>query len=256
MTEIVAGLCSVTFRALDADQIVAIATRNELRAIEWGADVHAPPGDLVEATRIREQCAANDLACPSYGSYWFAGQSSDEELPAVLASARALGATTVRVWAPGDPRPERWADATPVVEALRNACDRAEELTIAVEFHPGTLTETARSTRELLASIDRANMRTYWQPHPGADHPHALTEIDPVVLQLAHLHVFSWDVDSNRLPLDAHAQLWRKAFEKVANTSPQPRMCAYLEFVAHDDPRSLDRDAATLRGWLREAARR
>lgn len=252
MTEIVPGVCSVTFRALTADRVVELAHGAGLRAIEWGADVHVPPGDIGEASRVRELCAARDLACPSYGSYWFAGRSSDDELAAVLATARALGATTVRVWAPGDPRPRHWSEAAPVIDALRAACDRADDLTIAVEFHPGTLTETARSAREVVASVDRPNMRTYWQPHPGSDHLHALTELDPVVLHLAHLHVFSWDADSNRLPLDAHAELWRRALEKVATTSHEAQLCAYLEFVDDDDPEVFARDASTLLAWLRE----
>lgn len=252
MTEIIPGLCSVTFRSLDADEIIALTRQAGLGAIEWGADVHLLPGDLVEAARLRDRCAAKDVQCASYGSYWFAGQSSDDEFAVVLETAQTLGATTVRVWAPGDPRPQHWDDAAPVVDALRRACDRADDLTIAVEFHPGTLTETARSTRELLASVDRDNIRTYWQPHPGADHLHALTELDPVVLHLANLHVFSWDADSNRLPLDAHESLWRQALHKVATTSHEPRLYAYLEFVADDDPGALTRDAATLLGWLRE----
>jgi sugar phosphate isomerase/epimerase len=256
---LVAGLCSVTFRQLPADDVIDLAADAGLASIEWGADVHVTPGDIAEAARVHDRCAAHGLTCPSYGSYYFAGASSDDELTPVLETARALGATTVRVWAPGDPRPDRWDAATPVIDALRRGCDAAatHDLTLALEFHPGTLTETARSTREVLAGVDRTNLRTYWQPTPGATRLHALTELDPVVRHLEHLHVFSWAPDSSRLALDAHADLWRHALRKVADevAEQDDRVhVAYLEFVPGDAPDAFRRDAAVLRTWLDELA--
>ena len=44
------GLCSVTLRACSIEEVVAIAAGAGLECIEWGADVHVPPGDL-EAAR-------------------------------------------------------------------------------------------------------------------------------------------------------------------------------------------------------------
>jgi sugar phosphate isomerase/epimerase len=248
---IVAGLCSVTFRRLDVDEVIAVARDAGLAAIEWGADVHLPSGDLVTAERVRASCDAAGLACPSYGSYWFAGRSGTPELGQVLDTASALGATTIRVWAPGDPTTERWEDGRDVVDALRTACERAAErdLTIALEFHPNTLTETASSTTRLLAAVDRRNLRTYWQPRPGLVGQAAIDELEAVLDSLAHLHVFSWDTDSNRLLLSAHEALWRDALRAVADKTDGSR-CAYLEFVANDDPVRLRVDAASLRSWL------
>jgi sugar phosphate isomerase/epimerase len=153
MTAIAPGLCSVTFRHLRAEDVIDLAAAAQLQAIEWGADIHVPPGNTARAKLVRDQCADRGLACASYGSYYFAGKSPVDELAPTLTTARALGATTVRVWAPGDPRPENWDASASVTDALAHACDAAAELglTIAMEFHPGTLTETARSTREVLA---------------------------------------------------------------------------------------------------------
>lgn len=254
MTAIAAGMCSVTFRQLSAEEIIDVAAAARLQAIEWGADVHVRPGDTARAEQVRDQCADRGLACASYGSYYFAGKSAVDELAPTLETARALGATTVRVWAPGDARPEHWGASAPVIDALAHACDAAAELelTIAMEFHPGTLTETARSTREVLADVNRPNLRTYWQPVPGATHLHALTELDPVLRHLEHLHVFSWETDSTRLPLAAHASLWRRVLAKVASQHADRQAYAYLEFVPGDAPEALTRDATTLRGWLEE----
>ena len=38
------GLCSITFRDLSVDDVVALAADAGLAGIEWGADRHVPPG--------------------------------------------------------------------------------------------------------------------------------------------------------------------------------------------------------------------
>ena len=38
------SLCSVTFRALTPEEVLELAARAELDAIEWGGDVHVPCG--------------------------------------------------------------------------------------------------------------------------------------------------------------------------------------------------------------------
>ena len=38
------GLCSITFRDLAVDDVVALAAEAGLAGIEWGADRHVPPG--------------------------------------------------------------------------------------------------------------------------------------------------------------------------------------------------------------------
>ncbi len=45
-----AGLVSVTFRQLSPEEIVRVAREAGLTVIEWGGDVHVPPGD--STTRV------------------------------------------------------------------------------------------------------------------------------------------------------------------------------------------------------------
>ena len=249
---VVAGLCSVTFRTLGVDDVIELSRRAGLGAIEWGADVHLPSGELTRAEAIRDRCVAAGLACPSYGSYWFAGKSAVDEVDRLLDTAEVIGATTIRVWAPGDPRHEAFERSPAVVDALRKACDlaAARDTTVALEFHPNTLTETAESTCRLLAAVDRANLRTYWQPRPGLVGRAAIDELVRVLDSLAHLHVFSWDDESRRLPLAAHEMSWREALALAESLHRERPVCAYLEFVANDDPDVLLRDAETLRSWI------
>ena len=44
MTPILAGVCSVTFRALSVEEVAQLAASAGVQAIEWGGDVHVPPG--------------------------------------------------------------------------------------------------------------------------------------------------------------------------------------------------------------------
>jgi 3-dehydroshikimate dehydratase len=249
---VVAGLCSVTFRSLGFDDVIELAQRAGLGAIEWGADVHLPSGEMTRAEAVRDRCVAAGLACPSYGSYWFAGQSAVDEVDRLLDTAEVIGATTIRVWAPGDPRREPSERSKAVVDALKQSCDLAAErdTTVALEFHPNTLTETADSTCRLLAAVDRANLRTYWQPRPGLVGRAAIDELVPVLDSLAHLHVFSWDDESRRLPLVAHETSWREALALAEGRHRERPVCAYLEFVENDDPDAFLRDAEALRSWI------
>ena len=40
------GLVSITFRRLNPLEIVSLVAENGLTAIEWGGDIHVPPGKL------------------------------------------------------------------------------------------------------------------------------------------------------------------------------------------------------------------
>ena len=63
------GLCSVTLRALEPSAVVELAAAAGLEAIEWGGDVHVPPGDVDRAGQVRTLTEGAGLAVASYGSY-------------------------------------------------------------------------------------------------------------------------------------------------------------------------------------------
>ncbi len=256
---ILPGLCSVTFRQLPAAEVVALAAGAGLLGIEWGADVHVPAGALATAADVARCTADAGLQVLSYGSYLYAGQSEDGDTEAVWDTAGALGAPNVRVWCaygvgagagPPDREPvndqlARWAEAA-----------AARGLRLSLEFHPDTLTETAASARRVLADVGAPNLFTYWQPAPNDRPEHSLAELDAVVAELSHLHVFWWRSPEDRLALEAGAALWPAALRRVAATNrrwPGPTG-AMLEFVRGDDPGQLADDAAALRRWLADLA--
>ena len=243
-----AGLCSVTFREHGVDEVVELAVSAGLESIEWGGDVHVPPGDTHTARRVGERTRAAGLAVASLGSYY---RCDDGGFASVLSSAAALGAPRIRVWA-GETGS---ADATPagrtrVASSLEVAAIHAAEygIDLALELHGGTLTDTAESAVDLLSVIAATNVSCYWQPSVGADDEAALADLALLAPWLSTVHVFSWWPQHERLPLAAREALWTRALD-FAGTLPGVTD-ALLEFLPDDDPALLAGEAAALTEWL------
>ncbi|WP_229790378.1 sugar phosphate isomerase/epimerase family protein [Mycetocola manganoxydans] len=242
-----AGLCSVTLRGSSADEVIAIAVASGLESIEWGGDVHVPPGDVRTARDVGERTRAAGLEVASLGSYY----RCDGDFGPVLSTAEALGAPRVRVWAGTTGSADATAaDREHVASQLGNAAAHAADLglELALEFHRGTLTDTVESTLELLDRSGATNVSCYWQPAIGADDDTALAALAQLAPWLSALHVFSWWPHDERLPLSARESLWTRALD-FARALPSVTD-ALLEFVPGDDLALLPREAAVLRAWL------
>ncbi len=62
------GLTSITFRGMAPREIIDLAGKAGLEGIEWGSDVHVPPGDIPLAKAIAAMCAEAGIRVTSYGS--------------------------------------------------------------------------------------------------------------------------------------------------------------------------------------------
>ncbi len=249
-----AGLCSVTLRDRPAEEVIDVAVRAGLEAVEWGADTHVLPGDLHAASALARRCADAGLACASYGSYLFAPTASAAAVEAVLDTAAALGVPNVRVWTDWvgpDPEPTVRAAVCDQLASIAAAA-ASRGLATSLEFHPGTLTETAASTVALLDAVAAPNLFTYWQPPTGLPVSDLLASWRAVRDRASHLHVFRWRSYHNRQPLAEGADLWPAVVaEPPVDGRWRGDHCAFLEFVRGDDPEQVVADAAVLRSWLR-----
>ena len=253
---VVPGLVSITFRQLGVDEVLALLRRAELTAVEWGGDVHVPAGDLVAAKRTAAATADHGVRVAAYGSYYRAGDHASADFDPVLRTAVALGAPRIRIWA----GPAGSADVTAeqraeVVADVRRITELAagENVEIAVEHHPGTLTDTLDSALALYAEVGHPGLRPYWQPRLGLGPAEAVREVEALLPSgLVTVHVFSWAADGLRLALADGAPLWQPVLETVRDASDggDAERFALLEFVQDDDPEALVRDAVTLRSWL------
>lgn len=245
-----AGLCSVTFRSLDAASIVDLAAKTGVEAIEWGADKHVLPGDTDRAGQVGDLCRARGIAPASYGSYVRAGTPGAlQDFAQVLGSARALGVGNIRVWA-GEAIRATAGDAGFAAAAadLHDFAQTAasDDITVSVEYHRGTLTEQAEDALALLNDAGHGNLFSYWQPVPGRGRARWLEELECLSPHLGDLHVFHWimtDAGQARRPLAEGAADWRAIFDAWVPTPrwPHPRT-GFLEFVRADEPEQFHDD--------------
>ncbi len=249
------GLVSVTFRPKTPEQVVALVAKGKLDAIEWGGDIHVPHGDVERAKQVRRMTLDAGLIVASYGSYYRAAHSENDNLPfaKVLDSALALDAPTIRVWAGtlGSAKADA-ANRAAVADDLRRIGSMAagEGITVSLEYHGGTLTDTNESAAQLLQDVNHPNIRLYWQP-PEGDEAYRMAGLKAALPVLSNLHVFHWVMcngQRERCPLAEGHESWKTYFRAVRETG-RPH-AALLEFVRGDSDEQFLADAATLRDWV------
>jgi len=242
------GLVSVTFRSLPPGAIVELCRQNRLSSIEWGGDVHVPHGDERTAGVVGELTRAAGLSIAAYGSYYRLASPDGPSFPSVLATALALGAPVIRVWA----GTRGSAEADPALknkiagDALRCAdLAAARNISIAYEFHDGTLTDSTDSALELLGATDHPFIKTLWQPPHGLPLRECLASLRALIFRLQHVHVFHWWPDSShRRPLEEGRTRWSAYIAALREQGKEIPLL--LEFVSGDSSASLPEDAKTL----------
>jgi len=242
------GLVSVTFREKSTEQIIALTHSAGLESIEWGGDVHVPPGRFALAQQVQQQTIDAGLTVSAYGSYYRLGETANFE--AVLDTAEALNAPIIRVWAGTSPSADAddayWgmicADANRTVE---QASQRG--ISISLEHHEGTLTDTTDSAQRLLQQVDE--LRTFWQPPHTPNLQEKIQSLQALLPWMTNVHVFQWHPESReRFPLVDGEDDWKQYIDLLRRFSGDHTLS--LEFVHGDDETQLFKDAATLKRWL------
>ena len=246
------GLVSVSFRQLSCEEIVELVSQAKLDGIEWGGDVHVPPGDVARAQEVGRMTRQAGLQVAAYGSYF--NRAEDTTFEQVLDTALALQTPTIRIWAgktgSADTTPEARAE---LVAQAQRAADLAQAagLTLSYEWHSFSLTDTNESAQLLLQEIDRENVWLCWQPNLDADEPYCLAGLEAIKDKMTNVHVYNWKMVDDELVRDALAggkESWQKYFEVINRTGRDH--FALLEFVRDDSPEQFRADAATLKQWL------
>ena len=258
MTVFRPGLCTVTFRQLSPEDVVALAAECGIVGIEWAGDVHVPAGQIDVARHVRSLTEEAGLSVVSYGSYIAPPSDDERAFATVLETAQALGAPNIRIW-PGarnrDSATYSSAERRQVAQAIRHMARMADDasVTVSLEYHPGSLTDDLGSAQRLMAEIDDPNVFLYWQPWPGLHLETALEEIRAVGPETSHVHVFAWDREKNRYPLADRRNYWSTVLKAMPETRWRGERFAMIEFVKGDSPDQFRDDAATFRQLLEEA---
>lgn len=234
-------------------EIIRLCKQAGVEGIEWGGDVHVPHGNTDMAKEARKATEKAGLEVAAYGSYYRAGAGQDSFEP-VLETAKQLGAPIIRVWAGPKGSSEVYAGARrEIVEELKHICDLAarSRITIACEWHGGTLTDTADSAKALFEAVDHANLKTYWQPRARSAREFCLGDMDAALPHLAGLHVFQWHPQtSERLALDEGEADWIEYLKKASVANGKSPLFALIEFVREEQPAQFLKDAEALKSWL------
>lgn len=245
------GLCSITFRQLTIDEVIALCQKAQIDGIEWGGDIHVPPGDIETAKSVREKTAAAGLKVCSYGSYYRCDDQSGP-LSEVLESADTLGAPIIRVWAGRKGSADAdTADREEVAEHLRRAVIAARELdiTIALEYHGGTLTDTQESAHQLLEEVGLPELTLFWQPRTGREFTSDLVELEAALPRLSNVHCFHWGASfQERYPLLDGTKKWQAYLDLIRRLDGERYVI--LEFVKDDSPEQFLEDAKVLKSLL------
>jgi sugar phosphate isomerase/epimerase len=252
---LIAGLVSITFRSLAPEEIIRLMGQAGVQAVEWGGDVHVPAGEVQRAREVGRWTREAGLMVSAYGSYYrLGGDGGNKTAPfeSVLASAAGLGAPTIRVWAgrkgSADHSPE---ERRAVIDDAFRVADMAAHagITICLEYHQGTLTDTRDSARSLLGELAHPNIEFLWQPSNGEPVEACAERLVEVLPRLRNVHVFHWwPTARERHPLvDGEAQ-WRTYIDIVRESGRAADFL--LEFVANDSPGQFLADASTLRRLL------
>ncbi len=248
------GLCSVTFRQFSVEKIVALAKNAGIAGIEWGADIHVPAGDMQTAAKTAALCKDNGLAIPSYGTYLRAGAGDKaQNFTDILKTAETLEAKNIRVWA-GSKGSAQSSEKERIIisSALREYAGRAQDkgISLSVERHADTLSDTISSYLSLLTQVDHKNCFAYWQPRPGDGETISVAEIRALSQKLSHLHVFNWLANGERRALLEAANFWKAILLAASIGADYCERYAFLEFTRNDDPQQFKTDARVLRGLI------
>lgn len=252
------GMTSITFRKLSVKDVVELVAEAGLSSIEWGGDVHVPHGDARAAEEAKKLTLDHGLVVSSYGSYYRLAESEKQGLAfgAVLDSALTLGVDCVRVWAGGkgssDADDDYWREVADDASRIDEMASKSG-VSIAYEYHGGTLTDTVDAAEKLLNMTDSKTIGTYWQPVFGLPHQERMEHLTRMMPWLRNLHVFKWLIDDNgvtRLPLEQGRSEWADYIRIAAECSGD--RYAILEFVRDDDPEQLKLDARVLKDILGE----
>lgn len=244
------GLCSITLRQKSPEEIADLVKEAKLDAIEWGGDVHVPPGDNGNAEYVASLTKSKGLEISSYGSYYRIAEPehNNHDFETILKTAKHLGAPAIRVWAGkrGSDKADQAYREKVAAEARRTGDLAAKDnISIHLEYHGNTLTDTKESAKALMESISHENVFLYWQPSNFVSVEERLKSIDFVGKWITNIHIFHWHSFKDRMSLEEGFEDWKGYLEKVQQDNKDRYVL--MEFVKNDDPQQFLEDARILR---------
>jgi sugar phosphate isomerase/epimerase len=199
------GLCTITNKDASPVDIVYTAGDIGFDGVEvWGGHLDGPADETIDA--IVTAAAEVGVTIETYGAYLrCGGDDFAAELDDDLATATALGANTIRVWAGeqeyGDHDAAHWEQ---VVADLQTVTERAasDGLTVTVEKHSGTLTNNADGAERLVEAVDHPACGLNYQPGFGIPAAQLEREAERLAPLSNQVHISGRRPDDSVVALD------------------------------------------------------
>ena len=123
-------------------------------------------------------------------------------------------------------------------------------LSIALEYHMDTLTDTPSSAQQLMQEITAPNAYLYWQPAESLTVEERIESLPKLAPWITNVHVFHWQDFYNRYPLADGQDEWLQYIRTIEKES-QNKHHYLIEFVPGEDQKQGFLDSvATLKAWL------
>lgn len=204
------GVASVTFRNRAIEEIVEICTNNQIKFIEWGADVHVKTKE--DALKAKELCDNANIKISSYGSYYRVGSNKTEEWIALCENASIMGAESVRVWLGNkDSEETNNEEYENILEESKTLCDIANKynLIVSPECHDNTFNNNTDAILRLIKDLNKDNFKTYFQSRYFRME-YDIDRIDRTFAHILNMHVSYSDLKRE--------QMFRKKDENYLDT--------------------------------------
>ncbi len=238
------GLVSISFRGNTVAEIITAAKNAGLSCIEWGSDVHAPFDDTEKLTEIAQLQKEAGLYCCSYGTYFRLGVTDISLLEKYITAAKILGTDILRLWCGNKGSHDYTAEEeNNLFSQCRLASEIAEKngVTLCMECHNGTYTDTKEGAIKLMKAINSPAFRMYWQPNQFVSSEENKQYARLIAPFTKHIHIFNW-TEKERFPLSEAEELWKEYLSYFDG-----RHTLLLEFMPDDNINSLNTEAEGLK---------
>ena len=215
------GVVSVSFRNHSPEEII-IATKNAgLSCIEWGSDIHAPYDNMERINEIVKLQNEYSITCSSYGTYFRLGEDDINDLQRYIDAAKLLGTDVLRLWC-GNKSAELYSDDekreffTECMKAAKIA--EKNNVTLCMECHHGTYTQTIEGTLELMHLVASPNFCMYWQTNQFQSSEKNIKYAESVEPYCKCVHVFNW-MGNDKFSLSEGVNIWEKYIDILKNVN-------------------------------------
>lgn len=242
------GLASVTLEHLTVDNILDIAAKNGLMALEW-SESHVQRGHIAEAERLRKLTEEQGMRTTSYSTFFDVMADRPETFNSVLETAEALGTDTVVLAigrkSDGNATEEAWAALTDGSRRLsRLAAQQGIRLCFA--YRRGCYLEDYMRVAQFIETVGD-NAFICWEPNRTTSLIYNIFELKMLVPFVYQVYVSSPDAPTRYTPIIEGKDEWQQ-YLKVLKSKEN----GVLLFKGCDVA-DFDSECALMRKWVHDA---